>query len=794
MLTWWWSLWQVAKGEFRGLARRPQEWLTGIVFPVAWLLLASTLFGSGLMRELPVGVVNLDQGPEATRAVQVFDAIPSMALQSYPNTLAAEDALKTGAIYATVVIPEHYSEYTADGIGEPIIISINKSYFAIGTILEVDLKTALAELKRERAAVALTKLREGTLKNTAENMRIEEPDVLFDGNVAFNFSRYLLATLVPGLMGLALAITLAGVLVRDWRDGGMVETMRLARGSGSAAVLGKTLPWVLIYSVIGLAWVAGFGGVLGWIPMGSLWLWIAATVLFILATASVVIFLTSLSLTWILALTATVAIFAPTFPFTAFSYPFESMTPGATFFGKLLPLTHYLQIQGQCMVLNSPIDYVLESVGVLGLFVVIPLAAGLPILGFRMMKWAREEEKRVPPEPIPAPKSTLGFFETARQTIARVSLSRDTLVVALLAVAFYLVFYAWPYSNQQLEHIPTMVVDLDQSATSRHFTQALSASPTIELTGILHDEATALDAYRREKTSVLVTIPRDFEKDLAQGHNTTVHLLSNGAYPVKGRAVQSALTGLILDSGRKLDDSSVYSSGMPPILLEEQSRLSQADNLVLYRFNEIGGYGNYSVPAVAPVILQAVMLMLITFSVGEWLKERRASPWFYGALRYPFRRGPAILLGFWFMATLWLYYMQGFDFWFNEYGNMENALGVLGAGTLFAADIAAFSFLIALLLGSNRYSTQTIVMFSAPAVFISGAIWPQENVTASVTHLFAHLLPSTPGVKAIVALSQDGATLPAVSPFLLEMAIQTLAYTVLALLWLRARGREKENV
>lgn len=69
MLTWWWSLWQVAKGEFRGLARRPQEWLTGIVFPVAWLLLASTLFGSGLMRELPVGVVNLDQGPEATRAV-----------------------------------------------------------------------------------------------------------------------------------------------------------------------------------------------------------------------------------------------------------------------------------------------------------------------------------------------------------------------------------------------------------------------------------------------------------------------------------------------------------------------------------------------------------------------------------------------------------------------------------------------------------------------------------------------------------------------------------------------------
>ena len=195
-------------------------------------------------------------------------------------------------------------------------------------------------------------------------------------------------------------------------------------------------------------------------------------------------------------------------------------------------------------------------------------------------------------------------------------------------------------------------------------------------------------------------------------------------------------------------------------------------------------------PAVAPVILQAVMLMLITFTMGDWLTKVRQAPWLYGALRYPFTRGPALLVGYWLLTTVWFYYMQGFDFWFNEYGSMHNALGVLGAGALFSADVVAFAVLISLLLGSNRYSSQTIVMFSAPAVFASGAIWPQDNMTAIAAQFFSHVVPSTPGIKAIVALSQDGASFPAVSPFLMEMAIQTVVYGLLALLWLRWRARQ----
>ncbi len=794
MLLWWLSLWEIAKREVQGWAERPLEWITGIVLPLFWVTLVALMFGTGLMQRLPVALVNLDAGPSARETVAAFDAIPSISLVSYPSSGAADGALKAGSVYASIVIPTNFSREAAAARGEPVRISINKSYYAIGTILEVDLKLAVAELKRAHAARAITKLRQGTLDANARNLRIEEPDVYFEGNTAFNFNRYLLATLVPGLLVLGLAITLAGVLVREWRDGGVRELLAQARYAPSAAILGKALPWVALYSLLISAWVAWFAGLEGWLSAGSIALWLVAGVTLMGATAAVVMLVASLSLTWVLALTGVVAIFAPTFPFTAFSYPFESMTPGAAFFGKLLPLTHYLAIQGECMALGSPVDHVLTNIGKLALFILIAGTAGLSILSWRMHRWAAQESAVAAGAPLAEAQirhktAGWGWWQVFAAASKKYAFSRDTLVVALVAVAFYLVFYAWPYSNQQIEHIPTAVLDLDHSSASRNFINALDASPTVDITAIVQNSAEAWDLYQRERASVVVTIPHDFERSLARGENSSIHVRASGAFPVKGRAVQSAISGVITDAERKLDAAEVYLANTPPALLAQQSRLAMPDLEIFYRFNEIGGYGNYTVPVVAPVILQAIMLMLITFSVGAWLETPATAPFIKEVLRWPVRRGSALLTSFWALALLWFGYMQGFDFWFNEYGSMGNAFGVLAAGALYALDVCAFSLFVALLIGTNRYSTQGIVMVSAPAVFISGAIWPASNIEHPFVAGFAHLLPSTPGIRAIVALSQDGAALGTVAPMLLELALQALIYLLLAGLWARYRAK-----
>lgn len=395
LTRWFEALYSAAKAEVQGMPRRPLEWFTGIVMPIFWCVLVGIMFKTGLMTDLPVAVVDNDHSPQAQRAIDAIDALPSISLVHYPNTLSADRALRTAKVYGTIVIDRGYAASLLDpgALPTPIVISLNKSYYATGTILEVDIKQALASLKLQSGVRLKTVLSGGSLAANSEHLRLATPDVYFNGNPAFNFNRYLLATLIPGLLVLAAALTFAGVLVRDWRDGTVRAWLASAEPYPTAAILGKLLPWLTIYIAFSLLWVALFAGPLGWAPAGSLMLWFVASALLITATAAIVLFLSSLSLTWVLAVTSAVALFAPTFPFTAFSYPFEAMTPGVRVFGEWLPLTHYLQIQGDIMVLNSPLDHVFGGLGKLALFTVVPLIAGLPILAWRTHKWKALEEK-----------------------------------------------------------------------------------------------------------------------------------------------------------------------------------------------------------------------------------------------------------------------------------------------------------------------------------------------------------------------------------------------------------------
>lgn len=389
-------------------------------------------------------------------------------------------------------------------------------------------------------------------------------------------------------------------------------------------------------------------------------------------------------------------------------------------------------------------------------------------------------------------KPVFGFWKTFVSALKGALLSRDTLAIFAGAVAFYLIFYAWPYGNQQIEHIPAAVCDLDRSDSSRRLILEIGASPAVDVMMTTGSEGEALDALRTEKVPVLITIPKDYEKTLARGGNTTVHVTGNGAFPVKIRAVQSAVAGVVQDKSRLLDSRAVFATGLPGTSAAG-SYAAPPSLRVQYRYNEIGGYGNYTVPVVGPIILQAIMLMGVTIALGGWLCSPRRPDFLPGALLYPGRLGSAVFLAFWMMAFMWFVYMQAVDFRFHEYGSMANPAAVLLTGLLFSASVTAFAMTISLLLGSNRWSSQAIVMTSAPAVFLSGGIWPLESITHPAVYAFSLLFPTTPAIRALLAASQDGA---ATGDLLMPLGVllaQTAGYLCLSA-WLAGRRLTPEPV
>lgn len=782
MRAWFSKAAAAARFEVAWVLSHPKEWLAAVAAPLVWCLMLAATFGDGLMTQIPVGYTDADRSAASREVIETLSALPSVRLVPFADVAAAERALKTASVYGVVTIPENFEADRRRGTGSPVVLQINKLYYAVGTILEVDLKTALTNLKVAETAVQLTS-GGGTFAENARRLRLSMPEVYFLGNPAFNFSAYLLPTLVPGVMALGALLGFVASLVREWREGRVTAWLAAARGSATAAVAGKLTPWIAVWFLAGGVWVAGFAGAAGWGVAGSLSVWFLGTALLMLSMAALALFAASLAPSWVIAVSACICLVAPTFPFTGFSFPLDAMSPGAQLFGVFLPLTHYLELQSGVWVLDAPADVLIKQLGLLALFPLVMGGIGLPVLVRRMHGWVRKEAVLVA---AAADTSGNSFLSVMGQTARHAFFSKDTIAVFAGAVAFYLIFYGWPYSGQQVENIPTGIVDLDRSAASRNYLETLTAAPAVSERFIVHDEAEGLAAFRRGEVDVLVTVPADYEKRLARGENASVHILGNGAYPVKTRAVQGAAGAAAADTEARFALASVMNPGTPPSM-SASAKLAGPAMTVIYRYNEISGYGNYTVPMVGPVIVQAVILFGVSVAFGNWLVVNRRERWMAAVIRHPVRRGLAAFLAFWLIALAWFLYMQGFDFSVGEYGAMANPQATFLVALTFTAAVSALAMALATVTGAG-WTAPLTVSLSAPSLFISGAVWPLENMSPVVQGL-SQLLPSTVGIPASAAAAQAGAATADVLPACLEMALLAVMYLGVACIRIKNQAK-----
>ena len=185
MKHWFEGLVNTARIECRYTRRHPQQWVICALLPVMWLLFVANTFGTGLMTKLPVCLVNEDGGPLARELVMVLDAVPSLGLRGFDTATEADAALSRSETYGTIVIPRDFTKDSLNGRGSTLELIINKSYYAVGTILEVDVKTALAAVMKSAGTIRMTAARGGSLKAESNNLRIASPEVNFLGCEVF---------------------------------------------------------------------------------------------------------------------------------------------------------------------------------------------------------------------------------------------------------------------------------------------------------------------------------------------------------------------------------------------------------------------------------------------------------------------------------------------------------------------------------------------------------------------------------------------------------------------------------
>ena len=378
------------------------------------------------------------------------------------------------------------------------------------------------------------------------------------------------------------------------------------------------------------------------------------------------------------------------------------------------------------------------------------------------------------------------FLETIRKAV----FSHDSFMIFAIASLFYLVFYALPYDNQIIVKIPTAIVDMDQSRLSQDLTNKIQSTSVVETVLKTSDFTAAQNAFRRSEVDVMIVIGESFSEDIGRGEKTVITVFSNGALPVKGRAVSASLLSIVAEENIVQSASRLVSQGLNPILVKQMSMqpstFSSQD-----LFNNISGYGYYTVPMVAIVIVQAVLLFGVGIALGGWLSAENAPDFFNTAMQSPAAFTP-VFLGFWFIAFFWACFIEGFGLSILSMPTLANPLATLIAIVAFTLSLTALAVFMALWMNTNRYAAG-LVLASAPSVFLSGLVFPMENFASWVLP-FAWMIPTTPGCQAIVLASQEGALLSDIASLVLINLIQATVYGMLGYRMLLKRINERKNI
>ena len=348
-----------------------------VLMPVIWCVLIAGLFGQGLMRDIPVGVVNLDHQPESIELESRLDAIPSVRLVSYATPLEAQKAVQRADVYAYMVIPDRWLDRSTKPDGASVELYFPKTLYAIATTLELDIKQTLLGYQTDKFK-RLAQTAGLTAKQAERATALISVHSITLGNVGFNFQAYILPTLIPGILHLAMTLALASRLLSLWRDRQVRKWLVAADNSPLIAFLGKALPWWLLYCLYGFAYIAIMTGALGWWVQGSLLLWLFGFAFFMAVMALLPVFLIGvvMPLGWVIVLSCIVGYIAPIFPYTGFSYPLDSMAEPIQWLAVSFPLTHYFKFQGQVWILDAPLFSSLWTLGKLAIFALLWFGAG----------------------------------------------------------------------------------------------------------------------------------------------------------------------------------------------------------------------------------------------------------------------------------------------------------------------------------------------------------------------------------------------------------------------------------
>lgn len=363
--------------ELAFLRRNPWDLALVTWIPLLLMAIVAWQLSGGVMRDLPVAVVDADHSSLGRDLTRRLDAAPGVAVVAAPTTLDEAFSLaRQGRVYAVVSLPSGAERDLLRGGQATVIAYYNASYSTPGGAALREIGNAVTSLGGELALTEIAKAR-GPKAVRAPPVQVQTT-ILFNPQ---NSYEWMLVSLIhPALLHLILCVCVISALGRELRDGTAGQWLAACDNRLVPALAGKLLPYLLtftVYGVLSLVWIAK---VRGWEIAGDPWLLILGHVLMYLAYAAIGLLFIGLSKRMAQGLSFAGLYAGASFAFAGAVFPTDGGGLSfASVWSALLPYTAYAKLQIQQMYMAAPLAVSLQPLGALLLFIAIPTLIGFPM-------------------------------------------------------------------------------------------------------------------------------------------------------------------------------------------------------------------------------------------------------------------------------------------------------------------------------------------------------------------------------------------------------------------------------
>ena len=238
----------VFRREVERIKHNPANRFLLFTGPVVGIFILYLIFRQGVVRELPVALVDQDNSTLSAKISAHIDAASDVALAVRVHDLfQARELLETGKVEAIVLIPSETEKKVFQGIEAPIPIYINGANVLKAGLIQ---RSVLTSLKTVSAGIQLKKqIMAG--KNQQEAMTRVMPiqlqkHVLF--NPYTNYNYFLNSAMLYVMLYLFVFLSSIYSLGNELKRGTGHELMAFSNQSVRMALVGKMLPYTIIFS------------------------------------------------------------------------------------------------------------------------------------------------------------------------------------------------------------------------------------------------------------------------------------------------------------------------------------------------------------------------------------------------------------------------------------------------------------------------------------------------------------------------------------------------------------------